>query len=78
VSGVLLGVLVSISPVGAGAIGVTFLVLLYARLPLARIVGSDIAHAVPSVGIGRGADGADAIPRTEGVWEQSAQTIEQV
>jgi uncharacterized protein len=46
-SGVLLGVLVSISSVGAGAIGVTFLVLLYPRLPLAKIVGSDIAHAVP-------------------------------
>src|SRR5262245_18373444 len=46
-SGVLLCVLVSISSVGAGAIGVTFLVLLYPRLPLARIVGSDIAHAVP-------------------------------
>jgi uncharacterized protein len=46
-SGVALGVLVSISSVGAGAIGVTFLVLLYPGLPLARIVGSDIAHAVP-------------------------------
>ena len=42
-----LGALVSISSVGAGAIGVTFLVLLYPGLPLARIVGSDIAHAVP-------------------------------
>jgi hypothetical protein len=45
--GVLLGVLVSISSVGAGAIGVTALVLLYPKLPTARIVGSDIAHAVP-------------------------------
>jgi len=42
-----LGALVSISSVGAGAIGVTALVLLYPRLPAARIVGSDIAHAVP-------------------------------
>ena len=42
-----LGVLVSISSVGAGAIGVTALILLYPRLPTARIVGSDIAHAVP-------------------------------
>jgi uncharacterized protein len=42
-----LGVLVSISSVGAGAIGVTALVLLYPKLPTARIVGSDIAHAVP-------------------------------
>jgi uncharacterized protein len=47
VSGVVLGVLVSISSVGAGAIGVTFLILLYPHLPMARIVGSDIAHAVP-------------------------------
>jgi uncharacterized protein len=46
-TGGVLGVLVSISSVGAGAIGVTALVLLYPTLPTARIVGSDIAHAVP-------------------------------
>lgn len=45
--GVALGVLVSISSVGAGAVGVTALLLLYPRLPMATIVGSDIAHAVP-------------------------------
>ena len=45
--GVTLGVLVSISSVGAGAVGVTGLLLLYPGLPMARIVGSDIAHAVP-------------------------------
>ena len=45
--GAVLGVLVSFSSVGAGAIGVTALVLLYPKLPTARIVGSDIAHAVP-------------------------------
>jgi uncharacterized protein len=45
--GALLGLVVSISSVGAGAIGVTALVLLYPKLPMARIVGSDIAHAVP-------------------------------
>ncbi len=45
--GAVLGVLVSISSVGAGAIGVTALVLLYPELPLPRVVGSDIAHAVP-------------------------------
>ena len=45
--GAALGVLVSISSVGAGAIGVVALVLLYPRLPTAKIVGSDIAHAVP-------------------------------
>jgi uncharacterized membrane protein YfcA len=42
-----LGVLVSISSVGAGALGVTALIFLYPRLPMVRIVGSDIAHAVP-------------------------------
>jgi hypothetical protein len=45
--GAVLGVLVSISSVGAGAMGVVALALLYPRLPLPRIVGSDIAHAVP-------------------------------
>ena len=46
-TGAVLGVLVSISSVGAGAVGVTALLLLYPRLPMATIVGSDIAHAVP-------------------------------
>lgn len=47
VTGAALGVLVSISSVGAGAVGVTVLLLLYPRLPMVTIVGSDIAHAVP-------------------------------
>jgi uncharacterized membrane protein YfcA len=61
VVGVALGVLVSISSVGAGAVGVTALLLLYPQLPMARIVGSDIAHAVPLTliaGIGHWALGA--------------------
>jgi uncharacterized membrane protein YfcA len=45
--GAVLGVIVSISSVGAGAVGVTALLLLYPRLPMARLIGSDIAHAVP-------------------------------
>ncbi|HEX2592883.1 MAG TPA: sulfite exporter TauE/SafE family protein [Rhizomicrobium sp.] len=45
--GFLLGVLVTISSVGAGAIGVTALVMLYPKMPAHRIVGSDIVHAVP-------------------------------
>jgi uncharacterized membrane protein YfcA len=45
--GVVLGVLVTISSVGAGAMGVTALLLLYPSAPIAVIVGSDIAHAVP-------------------------------
>jgi uncharacterized membrane protein YfcA len=47
VVGAVLGVLVSISSVGAGAIGVVALMLLYPDRPMIRIVGSDIAHAVP-------------------------------
>jgi uncharacterized membrane protein YfcA len=46
-AGAVLGVLVSISSVGAGAVGVTILILLYPRLPTTSVVGSDIAHAVP-------------------------------
>ena len=46
-TGAVLGGLVSLSSVGAGAIGVTVLLLLYPQLPTKRIVGSDIAHAVP-------------------------------
>ena len=46
-TGIVLGVLVSISSVGAGAIGVSVLMLLYPKLPIHRIVGTDIAHAVP-------------------------------
>ena len=45
--GAILGVLVSATSVGAGAIGVTALVVLYPRRRTAVIVGSDIAHAVP-------------------------------
>ena len=45
--GAALGALVSISSVGAGAIGVTVLLMLYPKMPTVRIVGSDIAHAVP-------------------------------
>src|SRR6185503_2405305 len=45
--GAVLGCLVSISSVGAGALGVIALVMLYPHMPMARIVGSDIAHAVP-------------------------------
>lgn len=46
-TGAILGMLVSISSVGAGALGVTALFFLYPHLPAHRIVGSDIAHAVP-------------------------------
>ncbi|MAA73988.1 MAG: hypothetical protein CMN28_04725 [Salinisphaeraceae bacterium] len=45
--GILLGVLVTLSSVGAGVLGTTFLLLLYPRLPAISVVGTDIAHAVP-------------------------------
>ncbi len=45
--GAALGFLVTVSSVGAGAIGVTVLLMLYPKMPAVRIVGSDIAHAVP-------------------------------
>ena len=47
VVGAVLGTIVSLSSVGAGAIGVTVLLFLYPKMPPGRIVGSDIAHAVP-------------------------------
>lgn len=54
-AGVLLGVLVTLSSIGAGAIGATLILLLYPRLPSQQVVGTDIAHAVPltlAAGIG--------------------------
>jgi uncharacterized membrane protein YfcA len=59
--GAMLGILVTFSSVGAGAIGVTALVLLYPGVSTARIVGSDIAHAVPLTliaGLGHGVMGS--------------------
>ena len=47
VFGAVIGVLVTLTSVGAGAIGVIVLMLLYPTLPLPRIVAADIAHAVP-------------------------------
>ncbi len=45
--GAVLGALVSIASVGAGALGVTALLIIYPKMPTVRIVGSGIAHAVP-------------------------------
>ena len=45
--GALIGALVTLTSVGAGAIGVSVLLLLYPLLPLPRIVAADIAYAVP-------------------------------
>ncbi len=45
--GAFIGFAVTFSSVGAGAVGVTALMLLYPALATVKIVGSDIAHAVP-------------------------------
>jgi uncharacterized membrane protein YfcA len=45
--GIILGVLVTLTSVGAGAIGTAVLMLLYPALRSSHIVGTDIAHAVP-------------------------------
>ena len=45
--GAVIGTLVTLTSVGAGAIGVTVLMILYPQLPLSRIVAADIAYAVP-------------------------------
>lgn len=50
-SGAILGVLVTLSSVGAGALGTVALFFLYPRLPSVRVVGTDIAHAVPLTAI---------------------------
>lgn len=60
-TGIALGIVVTLSSVGAGALGITALILLYPMLPIARIVGSDIAHAVPltlAAGLGHWAMGS--------------------
>lgn len=51
VSGAVLGVLVTVSSIGAGAIGATLLVMLYPKLTPAEVAGTDIAYAVPLTAI---------------------------
>ncbi len=50
-SGCLLGIVVTLSSVGAGAIGSAILFLLYPRKRPIAIVGTDLAHAVPLTAI---------------------------
>jgi uncharacterized membrane protein YfcA len=50
-SGAILGVLVTITSIGAGAIGATLLVILYPHMHPAKIAGTDIAYAVPLTAI---------------------------
>ena len=51
VSGAVLGVLVTVSSIGAGAIGATLLVMLYPSMSSAEVAGTDIAYAVPLTAI---------------------------
>jgi uncharacterized membrane protein YfcA len=51
VSGVFLGIVVTISSVGAGALGTAILFLLYPNTPAIKIIGTDLAHAVPLTAI---------------------------
>lgn len=50
--GVVLGVLVTLTSVGAGALGAAVLFFLYPRLSSVQIVGTDLAHAVPLTLVG--------------------------
>jgi uncharacterized protein len=45
--GAILGALVTLTSIGAGAIGLAMLVFLYPHASAVRLVGTDIAHAVP-------------------------------
>ncbi|ATD60289.1 hypothetical protein CLU93_0952 [Janthinobacterium sp. 35] len=51
IAGAVLGVLVTVSSIGAGAIGATLLVMLYPRMTSAEVAGTDIAYAVPLTAI---------------------------
>lgn len=46
IMGIILGVFVTLSSVGAGAFGVMALVIMFPNLPMIRIIGSDVVHAV--------------------------------
>lgn len=46
-AGLVLGILVTLSSVGAGAFCAALLLLIYPRIPTLHIIGTDIAHAVP-------------------------------
>ncbi|MEQ1636026.1 MAG: sulfite exporter TauE/SafE family protein [Methylococcales bacterium] len=50
-TGFVLGVLVTLSSVGAGALGTVALFYLYPRIPTLKIVGTDLAHAIPLTAI---------------------------
>lgn len=83
--GLVLGFLVTLTSVGAGALGVTALLILYPKISVNKIVGSDVAHAVPLTlvaGLGHaslgtvdyGLLGALLIGSIPGIWIGSHMT----
>lgn len=46
-TGAVLGILVTLSSVGAGALGTVALLFLYPRMSTLKVVGTDLAHAIP-------------------------------
>ncbi len=46
IMGIVLGVFVTLSSVGAGAFGIMALIVIFPNLPMIRIIGSDVVHAV--------------------------------
>ena len=44
--GIVLGIFVTLSSVGAGAFGIMALIIMFPNLPMIRIIGSDVVHAV--------------------------------
>lgn len=46
-TGALVGILVTLSSIGAGVLGTVALLFLYPRMPAVKVVGTDIVHAVP-------------------------------
>ena len=46
IMGIVLGIFVTLSSVGAGAFGIMALILMFPNLPMIRIIGSDVVHAV--------------------------------
>ncbi len=50
-TGILLGVLVTLSSVGAGVFGTAVLMIIFYRLPTINLIGTELAHAVPLTAI---------------------------
>jgi uncharacterized membrane protein YfcA len=69
--GAVIGTLVTFTSVGAGAIGVTVLLLVFPHLPLPRIIAADIAYAVPLTlvaGLGHASLGSVDWPLLHNCW----------